>query len=215
MRKHYFGIGSVGACDTRLDFLVGYRFAQLDENLRISQSSTWTAAQGNIVAGTRQTLFDLFDTKNQFHGGEFGLAYTRRMCCWSLGVVSKLGLGNNHSEVLIDGQTVNTVPNAGSATFTGGLLAQQTNIGRFEQDRFGFVPELDVSLGCKLSTNLRFSVGYNLLYWTATLRPGDQIDREVSQFPPEAPTGTQQPAFRFQSRGFLAQGLQVGLEYQF
>ena len=203
------------SCDSRVDFLFGYRFARLDESLSVTHSSVWTAPQGNIVIGTTLDLFDRFETDNQFHGGELGIAYTQQLNCWTLDTTMKLALGNNHSEVWINGQTINTVPNGGSATFVGGLLAQQTNIGRFERDAFGFIPELAITVRRELPCNLHFSLGYSLMYWTATLRPGDQIDRQVSQFPPEAPTGTQQPAFSFQSRGFLAQGLQFGLEYQF
>jgi hypothetical protein len=202
-------------CDARLDFLFGYRFAKLDESLNISQSSVWAAPQGNIVTGTTKDLFDQFSTNNLFNGGEFGITYARQWNCWSLDTSMKLGLGNNHSEVLIAGQTVNTVPGGGSATFVGGLLAQQTNIGTYTRDAFGFIPELTVTARRDLGCNLNLSVGYNLMYWTGTLRPGDQIDRQVSQFPPEAPMGTQRPSFDFQTRSFLVQGLQLGLEYQF
>jgi hypothetical protein len=202
-------------CEARLDLLLGYRFASLDESLRISQSSLFTAAQGPIVAGTQQELFDLFNTQNRFHGGELGLEYRQQICCWWLDVVSKVAFGSNRAEVLINGETVTTVPGAGSATFVGGLLAQQTNIGTYERDTFGVIPELSVTLVRDLSDNLRFSIGYNVFYWSMTHRPGDQIDREVSQFPPEPPTGTLQPAFNFQASGYLAQGLQVGLEYQY
>ncbi|MCA9120285.1 MAG: BBP7 family outer membrane beta-barrel protein [Planctomycetaceae bacterium] len=202
-------------CDSRVDFLFGYRFAKLDESLNISQSSLWTATQGAIVAGTTQNLFDSFATDNQFHGGELGIAYTQQYSCWSLDATMKMALGNNRSTVTIDGQTVNTVPAGGSATFVGGLLAQQTNIGRYERDAFGFIPELTITARRDVTCNLSISVGYNLMYWTATLRPGDQIDRQVSQFPPEAPMGTQRPAFNFQSGSFWAQGLNLGLAYQF
>lgn len=202
-------------CGARIDFLFGYRFVKLDESLNISQSSVWTATQGNIVVGTTQNLFDQFSTNNQFNGGDFGISYTRELNCWSLDAAMKLGMGNNHSEVLIAGQTVNAVPGGGSATFVGGLLAQQTNIGTYTRDVFGFIPELTVTARRDLGCNLNLSVGYNLMYWTRTLRPGDLIDRQVSQFPPEAPMGTQRPSFDFHSRGFLVQGLQLGLEYQF
>ncbi|MCA9142096.1 MAG: BBP7 family outer membrane beta-barrel protein [Planctomycetales bacterium] len=202
-------------CDSRVDFLFGYRYASLDEGLRINQASEWTSAQGAIVVGTTQNLFDSFTTNNDFHGGEFGISYTHQTSCWSLETVMKMAMGNNHSEVVIDGQTVNTVPNGGSATFVGGLLAQQTNIGRYERDAFGFIPELNITARRELGCNLHMSVGYNLMYWTAILRPGDQIDRNVSQFPPEAPTGVQRPAFAFQSQSVLIQGIQLGLEYRF
>ena len=134
---------------------------------------------------------------------------------WSLEVLLKLGLGNNRSEVFIDGSTTNTVPNVGSATFTGGLLAQTTNIGWYQRDAFGVVPELGVFAARELGCGVRLTAGYNLLYWTALLRPGDQIDREVSQFPPEPAAGRQQPEFPLRGGSFWAQGLQAGVDSRF
>ena len=202
-------------CDRRLDFLVGYRFAQLEDHLLVRQSSQFIAPQGNIIIGTTRDLFDRFDTDNRFHGGEFGVELHQKMNCWSLDLLGKVALGRTVTDVVIDGRTTNTVPNVGAATFVGGLLAQQTNIGTFERDSFAVVPELRALLTRDLTCNLRFSFGYNLIYWSTVLRAGDQIDRNVSQFPPTAPAGTRQPAFRPQSQGLFVQGLHLGLEYQF
>jgi hypothetical protein len=198
-----------------LHFLVGYRFAQLEDHLLVRQSSEFIAPQGNIVVGTTRDLFDRFDSDNQFHGAEFGVELREQMDCWSLNLLGKVALGTTNTEVIIDGRTTNTVPNAGAATFVGGLLAQQTNIGTFERDSFAVIPELGAKLSRDLTCNLRFSVGYTFIFWPTVLRAGEQIDRNVSQFPPDAPAGTLQPAFRPQSQGFVVQGLQLGLEYQF
>ncbi len=54
--------------------------------------------------------------------------------------------GANRSRVTIDGQTTTTVPNVGSNTVTGNLLAQSTNIGRFERDQFMAIPDLPSGL---------------------------------------------------------------------
>jgi hypothetical protein len=203
-------------CFSRLDFLAGYRFGRLDESLRIRQFSEWTVAQGPILPGTTQELFDWFDTKNQFHGGELGLAYQRRVGgCWSLDLLLKLALGNTRSRVSIQGATQTTVPGGGSADFLGGLLAQETNIGLYEQNDFAVIPELNLSFACDLTCQLRLTFGYDLLYWSAVARPADQIDLGVSQFPPEPPAGQQRPAFRFNIDDFWAQGLQFGLDYRF
>jgi hypothetical protein len=202
-------------CDTRLDLMFGYRYGQLEERLGISQSTEWIGAQSNVIPGTTQDLFDEFNTNVEFHGGELGLAYNRRLNCWVLDVTMKVAFGQNRSEVSIDGRTVNSVPGGGSATFGGGLLAQQTNAGTYEDETFGIIPELGVRLNRDLTERLRFSVGYNLFYWTKVLRPGDLIDREVSQFPPEDPRGTEQPAVQFEPTTFAAQGLSLGLKYKF
>lgn len=199
----------------RVDLLVGYRFADLDESLRIDQFSRWFAAQGNIIPGTTKELFDRFLTQNEFHGAELGLMYERSLNQWTLDARVKIGLGNNRATVQIDGSTVNTVPNAGSATFVGGLLAQQTNIGRYQEDHFAVVPEVRLSLARQVGERLRFFVGYDLLLWSNVARPGDQIDVHVSQFPPEPVAPAAQPAFRFATTSFWAQGLHAGIELRF
>lgn len=202
-------------CRNRLDFLIGYRYAILDERLRIGQFSEWVAQQGLIIPGTTKSVFDLFDTQSQFNGAELGLAYQERVGRWALETRVKIGLGNTHSRVLIDGSTVTTVPGGGSATFTGGLLAQETNIGRSEQNHFAVIPEVGLTLGCDLTCRLRATFGYTFLYWSRVARPADQIDRNLSQLPPEPPTGAQRPALAFSMSDFWAQGLNFGLEYQF
>jgi hypothetical protein len=78
LRKALFG----EYCE-HLEFVVGYRFAQLDESLTIHQFSQWTRAQGVILAGTTKSITDSFDTANQFHGGQFGVAYETPEHCAS------------------------------------------------------------------------------------------------------------------------------------
>ena len=198
-----------------MDFLVGWRYAQLDESLRISQSSEWTAPQGIIIPGTTKSLFDLFDAENQFNGAVLGVVYQEHVGRWSLETLVKLGLGNTRSRVFVDGMTTTTVPDGGTAIFTGGLLAQRTNMGRYEQNQFAVIPEVGVTLGYDLTCQLRATFGYTFLYWSRVARPANQIDTNVSQLPPEDPTGDRQPAFAFSTSDFWAQGLNFGLEYRF
>ncbi|MCG8653147.1 MAG: BBP7 family outer membrane beta-barrel protein, partial [Pirellulales bacterium] len=174
----------------RLDLLLGYRFARLNESLRIDQFSTFDQPQGQIIAGTTISLFDDFEAENHFHGGQLGVHYTRTSGIWSLGILARVALGVNNADVDINGVTVNTVPGAGSASFVGGLLAQETNIGSYEQSDLTAIPELGLTLTSSINQCTDFSVGYNLIYWGTVARVADQIDRNVSQFPPEPPSGT-------------------------
>jgi hypothetical protein len=199
----------------RIDFLLGWRFARLDESLEVNQFSEWTQPQGLTPAGTTKSLFDRFDTENQFNGVELGLVYQEHVGRWSLEMLMKLGLGNTHSRVSINGMTTTTVPDVGTTAFTGGLLAQQTNIGQYGQNQFTVIPELGVTLGCDLTCRLRATVGYTFLYWNRVARPANQIDTSVSQLPPEDPTGAKRPAFAFSTSDFWAQGMNFGLEYCF
>jgi hypothetical protein len=200
---------------SNLSLLVGYRYLNLNEGLRINQMSRFEVAQGPIVAGTEQRLFDDFSTENHFHGAQLGFTYVVQRCNWTLETQMKFALGGSHSEVTIDGRTRTTVPGGGSAVFAGGLLAQETNMGRYTRDELAFVPELTLNLRWDLACNMQFIVGYNLLYWTSVARPGDQIDFALSQFPPEPPTGAGRPRFNFDTDGVLLHGLQLGLELAF
>ncbi len=205
-------------CGRRIDFLVGYRFGRLDDTLRMTESTLATAVVGPPAQGTTIDLFDLFDTRNDFHGAELGVVYQKRRYRWSWELMMKLALGNTHTTVLIDGATTTTLPNGGgTSTGTGGILAQQTNIGTFDQNDFSVVPELGINLSYDLTCRLRATMGYSLLYWSVVGRPGDQIDLHVNptQFPPGALAGTPEPQFTSQPTDLWAQGLNFGLEYRF
>jgi len=203
-----------GYCN-RLDFLVGYRFARLNDGLDIQQFSEWTRPYGDILAGTTKSLVDSFDTENQFHGGELGLSYRGRAGQWSLELLGKIGLGDNLSDLTIGGSTITTLPDGRSGTFVGGLLAQETNIGKYERNQFAVLPELGVTVGYNLTCQLRATLGYTFIYWNNVLRAGDQIDSSLSQLPPEPPTGTHEPAALMKTTDFWAQGLRAGVDFCF
>ena len=55
----------------------------------------------------------------------------------------------------ISGTQAVFTPGAGVSNFTGGLLAERSNIGNFTRDRFGVVPEVDLMLGRQLTPPTR------------------------------------------------------------
>jgi hypothetical protein len=124
-------------------------------------------------------------------------------------------LGNNQQIVDIFGTTTETPP---GVTLPGGLLASQTNIGRYSRNDFAVLPQLDVTLGCQLTRRLSLTVGYTFFYWGRVARPGEQIDLDVNpDFLPGgaiAPRGARRPRFVFQDTDFWAQGLNVGFDYR-
>ncbi len=205
---------SQSRCRT-VDSLIGFRFGSLEENLLIEQSSRFSVGTGQVIAGTTLDLFDRFETQNRFYGVTLGLDARERMGAWILSARGTLSIGNSRNEVSIDGATVTTVPGGGTATAVGGLLAQQTNIGNVTRNQFAVMPELSLGMSTHLNACWQLSVGYHLLYWTDVARPGEQIDRRVSQFPPEPPSGSFDPSFVLNTRGVLIHGLQTGLTYRF
>lgn len=190
--------------------MVGYRYAELDENLGISESL-------ETAGPTQLNITDSFDTKNQFHGGVIGFISSQQLDRWSLDLILKLGLGSTRSQVQLDGQTVTTVGGV-TTTDNGGLLVLSTNRGSYTQNDLAVLPELGAKLGYLVTGNVKLTVGYDFLYWSRVARPGEQIDRNVNpSYLPNGgpPTGAPQPAFTFSTTDFWAQGLTAGVDCRF
>ena len=104
-----------------------------------------------------------------------------------------------------------------SSTTTGGLLAQASNIGAFENNEFSSVIEVGVGVRRRISCRLSTTFGYDFVHMSDVVRAGNIIDRQIntSQIPPSELTGTARPAFNFDIGGFWAQGLRWGLEYNY
>jgi hypothetical protein len=203
-------------CDRRVDLIYGYRYAGLDESILIRDELTSTDPTSNIPVGTVVGGFDSFETFNQFHGGELGLAmdiYRRR---WTLGLIGKVALGNMREQVTIGGSTFVAVPGVDPNVTPGGLLTQPSNLGGFSRDEFVVVPEFQLNLRYCLTRNLEFSVGYTFIYFSDAVRPADQIDLRVDPRQITDPANsTPFPALEFVGNDFWIQGLNLGLEYKF
>jgi hypothetical protein len=101
----------------------------------------------------------------------------------------------------------------------GGLLAAGPNLGRFSNATFGVVPEITLNVGYQLTPTLRAYVGYNFLYWTNVIRPGDQIDPVVDlSFVPNSGvttfSGIARPQVLFNQTDLWVQGIQFGAEFR-
>jgi Putative beta barrel porin-7 (BBP7) len=192
----------------RIDLIGGYQFLRLDDELNISSDSTFA---GGPLTGTLVEVDDTFRAQNEFHGGVIGLKGRMARGQWSLEALGKLGLGNMRQEVTISGQTAVT-PSGGGAPLvsTGGLFAQDTNIGTFERNKFCFVPELTFNLKYHVSPCVNFHIGYNILWLSEVALSADQLDRNVDV------TGiTGSPVFAFQDNNYWLQGINFGMGWDF
>jgi hypothetical protein len=207
-------------CGERLDFLIGYRYAQLIDNLRVDSSSTIASTGGAFPIGTTAALADSFDTRNEFHGLEIGIQHQYRYNQWSLDLLAKTALGDTMSQVNINGSTA-TINPAGTVTsiVPGGLLALPTNTAGspYHRNDFAMIPELGATLTLDLSARLQFTAGYSLIYWSKVARAGDQVDTSVNttQQSGGTLTGNPNPRFPYAFTDFWAQGANLGLEYKF
>jgi hypothetical protein len=199
-------------CDAHFDFLVGYRYLRLSDNLNINELDTFNNQQGPVPVGSTLALSDQFSTLNEFQGAELGFTSDWQYNRWNLEFLLKVGLGNTTSRVTINGSSVSTEPTQASVTSANGFLAQASNIGSYEHGQFTMVPELGINLGFDLTQRLRLLGGYSLIYWSAVARSGDQIDLNLT-YPPVA--GIRAPEFRFAMSDYWAQGLNLGLDFRF
>lgn len=211
----------VATSGLRVDALAGFRYLRLRETYAFDTSSPFIPPEPADVFVTK----DEFDATNSFYGPQVGV---RARADWGplfLTGTVKVGFGAVVQSVDVSGSlTTNDFSNFGPLqTFTGGYFAQATNIGEHRRTVFGVVPELALTSGWRLTPSLSLVAGYTFLYVNNVARPGNQIDRTInptgiSSFsgdPPGPFSGPARPAFRFKGSDFWAQGINVGLVFNF
>jgi hypothetical protein len=215
--------------DPSLSFTVftGFRILQLEEDLTINGDVTalvpgfLTFMGGPADPPNSYADFDSFRTSNRFYGGQFGGRLTWHADRFDVGLLGKLALGSTQELVVISGMSTLITPGSAPTTNPGGLLTQPSNIGRYYHSTFGVIPELGLDLGYWVTRWVRLSFGYSFLYWNQVARPGNQIDRAVSATQvardPNFGTGTTdfRPLFQFRQSAFWAQGINLGIEFQY
>jgi hypothetical protein len=212
-------------CDRRSTWFVGYRNVNLSEELAITENiNVVGSGAGRVLIpdpiGSVVVVQDRFATENHFHGGQFGGTYERRWGRLSLDARASVALGVTHQELDISGFQTRTRPGMPPMTFNGGgLLAGASNIGSFSRNRFSVVPEFTLNAGVWLTPTLKVYAGYNFLYWTNVIRPGDQIDpvvdlTNVPNAPAVPPGAPDRPRPRFDQSDLWVTGVQFGLEWR-
>ena len=191
----------------------GYRFFNLNESLTILTSST--PGTGLFPSG-RLAVIDQFATKNYFNGGEIGLGTVVRRNQLSLSAEARLAMGNMYQQVTIDGRT-EAISGGFVAMYPGGLLAQPSNMGKFAQNRFSLIPQIDIKLGYQVLPSMRLTIGYNFTYVTELLRPGEQVDTTVNttQIAARPLVGPARPQVSFSESSIWLQGVTAGMQFAF
>jgi hypothetical protein len=179
-----------GPCG-HIDVFGGFRALSLADNL------SFAAMSSTPLLGTAR---DEFDTRNWFYGGQIGAEIERRADRWSVDLISKVALGNTNEVANINGMST-----PGSILVPGGFFTSPGNFGRHTQDRFSVVPELGVKVGYQVNDYIRLTAGYNVLYWSNVVRPGEQINRMI--------VGS--PMFTFRTSDFWVQGITAGVEIRY
>ncbi len=208
-------------CTSQLDAFVGFRYLHLDEELHVREDirvNTFNPLVG-VPVGSTISISDRFRTTNDFYGGQFGADYEYKRDKWSVGVRSSVALGGTRERLSVAGSQVVTVAGAAPQAFNGGLLALNSNIGNRQDNRFAVVPETTLRVGYQFSERIKLTAGYDFLYWSNVIRPGDQIDRvldvnRIPNFRAATPINDVRPAPLFNTTDFWAQGINFGAEYR-
>jgi hypothetical protein len=230
--------------DYTVDTLFGFRYIDLEERLDVTQTSTplnggtLAFGGGTLPPGVGLSLADSFATRNQFYGGVIGSRGELRFGPAFIDVSSTIAIGPNHEVLQVYGRTTGLTP--GNPTLPGGLLAvgggnetvigangqptafvHQGNIGRYTTNRFIVAPEGSVQAGAYISSHVKLAIGYNFLYMTDVIRPGQQVNTQVNtRFVPSSPafgstSGVQVPTVTGRREDFHAQGLTFSAEVKY
>jgi len=147
-------------------------------------------AFGGVTVSTPATIVvqDSFSVVNRFHGGVVGLRSEVRYGMFTTNVTAKLAFGNMNQRLAIKGNSgyadlsrpnpISGGPNIGSAY--GGLFANASNIGEYNNDEFAFMPEMNINFGLNVTRGLTAFLGYNFLYINNIARPADQLNPIVN-----------------------------------
>jgi hypothetical protein len=209
--------------------LAGFRYLNLRDDLTLSQSTNVLPAgisffDGQpISAGGNVSITDDFRTLNQFYGGQIGVKAGVTWWRFTLNGTAKVALGSMREEANIAGSTSAFNPVFGTnQTAPGGLLALSSNSGSHNRNILAVVPEGTLNFALEITSQIKLTLGYTMLYVSDVARPGNVIDRSVDRtkipssqvFNPTIP-GPERPSFNFNGTDFWAQGINVGLSLRF
>jgi hypothetical protein len=206
----------------RFDFLIGFRYLNLEENLAVNSSQDLSATiLFGIPLSLSTQIRDSFETRNRIYAPQLGARLTWDSGPLSASLFGKVGLGVNDREVDISGQTTQSISVAGTqiqqTAAAAGLLAARSNIGTYSKTDFVVTPEAGVNFGLNVFPWMRVTGGYSFLYINKVSRPGEQIDPVVNlNFAgiPNGTSGPRRPAFTQRDSDFFAHGFNGGLMFR-
>lgn len=193
-----------GGLGTTFDVFYGYQYMRLQEDLRLSTSSTKTQDPFPDAIGSNLTTTDMFDAKNEFHGGQLGMAGRYREGCWSFDWLGKIGFGQVRRSAERRGSSVVTTDTPPAAVSDTGLLVNDVNSGSFENNTFGWAPEFDLSIGWHKYPRFDVTFGYNIIAMTDAVRLSGVMD-------PVNTTDT--PRTTLVDETFVLQGIHFGIRH--
>ncbi len=146
--------------NARLDALVGYRFAYLEDQLYL----------GEVPDGSDDYKRNRASVSNPFHGGQIGLASEVRADGWYASGSAKVAFGVVTPEVTTSGLFV------GAEGRTGNGFRRLGALNAADESEFAVIPTLNVAVGRQVGDHSRVFAGYSFQYLSRVARLGDALD---------------------------------------
>lgn len=209
-----------------LGTLAGVRTIYFREDLetRTDVSATFVGGgEGGPVPDGVLTMsaVDSFQCANRWYGYQVGGTF--EWCCGPcfLNGFAKVGLGGVYQTVDYFGSLSSVAAGGPSLTAAGGSLAGAESVGHHSRTRIAGIAEGSLSIGYKLTDNIRTYLGYDYLYVMRMVRPTNQSALATNETNITVSTTTvdlppvSTPVFRFNDRDMWVQGVHFGLELRY
>ncbi|CAN5329231.1 hypothetical protein BH11PLA2_BH11PLA2_01430 [soil metagenome] len=214
----------VDAGDVIVNALGGYRYFGANEGLHIQQQSLRLANANNPAA--IWGIYDQFDARNNFQGGQIGLQFDSVRANWLVSFRATTAFGTNFQTVQATGRssmTTAALPQPLVQPYNAGFLAVNSNSGRVMQPKFAVLPEARLNVGYRIGGQCHLFAGYDFMYLSNAVRPGDQVDLAVNTAQVPALGGVSGPVFNganrpvvsFQRTDFWVQGITLGFDCRY
>jgi hypothetical protein len=206
-----------------LDVLYGYRYLHLGEELDVNQSTLVSGASAapplaGLAVGTGLQITDQFRTVNDLNALEIGLVAEAHGERLGISGFFKLAAGRGEESVSISGASTRILPTGAVTSVATGVLATGSNSGRWSKLEYPVVPDLGFEVSYRVRPGLRAFVGYEWMYWSRVLRPGEEVDTTINPalLPFAAPTAVvPRPLPFLEFKELVVQGLNAGVEFRY
>ena len=201
----------------KLDFIGGYSYFNIKDNLSIASLSTaeTAGALGVPTVGDQFAFLDRFRTENEFNGGQLGFEMQMNRGRWNVRSLTKVHLGNMNQAISQNGSTTITPFGGNPTTTSGGVLTGSTPIANedTERDVFAFAPEANFKLGYRFRPNVSLNVGYSFIYFDNVALTGDTIDRNTDGA--DFQTNNNDNGFLVDDSSLFVHGIDLGFTIDF
>jgi hypothetical protein len=197
--------------------LAGGTFLQLNEAFGLTLNLAGVPTS-DLYAGQSGYAIDQFKTRNRFYGTTLGLRGRYTFGPMFVEGTGRVSFGASQEVLTVNGGYADFGTMFASTSGPYGTFAMPANEGKFSQTHFAVVPEVQLKVGYNITQSIAVTMGYDFLFDSNVIRPGDQLNRNIPKGQTFQQDGTAasltSPARLFKTTTFYAQGISIGLVFR-